>query len=577
MHVHRTMTARFGAAAATACLGLLLPALVAAPASAAGPTARVAFEPLGHSGKGAAGVCLLYRMVPRDAAFEESVTQPGQAFANVTLTEKADQEKQDVDFCTVEGKGDVFKRAPRYYNSGTGESGTPLYYNPGWTLTPEEAGNPDKARQDVPPATSSAPVGKPDTASSKASTASAGAHNALGVDQAIVGYDPEAGGFVFGVVSSMEGLATISGYLDHNGDGFKSLEVEGAIPADLDAQPTDVAFTAGGPPYSLAAADAVRAVVANPKSVNAVAGDASGASLFATVTNAEGQPVAGVRPRLAAEGGPNAAGTTPTWTGSCAASDSTGRSACSYSGQLPGTDRVAVYVNQTSGSTADRDASEPFDVVEVTLQRTTTVGSSPSPKPTATSAATTGPSSTPTPQCTPARVTVEQSIITATSEVRVLVRATPNSVVRLLAYSRPSTTYRVVREGTTSSEGATLFALRPFTNTRLLAQEAGCAASESQVVQVRSALSLSASRLGTRDYSFRGRAFPTRPGQLVSLYRISSSGGQVLAGQARVDDSGVWALRKTFGGTGRFAFVARTGADAVNAAGTSPARAVDIR
>lgn len=587
---------RLGAATAAAGLGLLLSSVVIAPASASGSTARVAFEPLGHSGTGAAGGCLLYRMVAQDAAFEDSITQPGQAFASVTLTEQPDVEKQDVDFCTVGGKGDVFKRAPRYFSSGSGTTGTPLYYNPGWTLTPEEAGNPEPARQDVPPATSSAPLGKPDKAAREPSPSSAGANNYLSFDQAIVGYDTEAGGFVFGVVGGTDGAATISGFLDHNGDGVLTPEVSGVSPGDREAtNPVDVAFTPGGAPYSLAAADAVRTVAASPKSVTATAGDPSGASLFATLTNADGQPLAGVRPRLAAEGGPNGTGTTPTWIGSCAASDGTGRSSCTYSGQLPGVDQVAVYVNQTtSGGTAQRDPSEPFDVVEVTLERAATASASPattpsaSPTPTAapTASATMAPPSSPPaeqptapapPPCERARVTVERTVITATSDVRVLVMATPNSVVRLLAYSRPSTTYRVVREGTTDAQGAALFAVRPLTNTRLLADEPGCPESASQVVHVRSAVSLGATRLGTRDFAFRGRAIPTRPGQLVSLYRITSAGQHVLTDQARTDRAGIWSLRRTFSGTGRFGFVARTGADIVNAAGTSPVRTVDVR
>lgn len=580
MHVHRSTTLRYGAVT-TAVLGLLLLPPVAAPASAEGATARVAFEPLGHSGRGAAGSCLLYRMVAQDAAFEESVTRPGQAFANVTLTEQGDVEKQDVDFCTVGSKGDTFRRAPRYFNSATASNGgAPLYYNPGWTLTPEEAGNPEKARQDVPPATSSAPLGRPDKAAKEASPSSAGANNALSLDQAIVGFDPEAGGFVFGVVAATDGSAELSGYLDHNGDGIKSPEVPTVSPADLDAVPSTVGFTPGGAPFSLAAADAVRTVTASPKTVTAVAGDPSGASLFATVSNGDGQPLAGVRPRLAAEGGPNTAGTTPTWTGSCAASDGTGRSACTYSGQLPGTDQVALYVNQTtSGGTAQRDASEPYDLVEVTWQQ---AGSS-TPAPSATASASTPPpaaaaSSAPEqPQCGGIEVSVDRPVVAATSEVRVLVQATPDVVVQLLAASRPSTAYRVVREGTTGSEGATLFIVRPLTSTQLVAAEAGCPQSAPAVVQVRSVLSLGATRVGPRDVTFRGRAIPARTGQLVSVYRITSSGQHVLTGQPRAGSDGIFSVRKVFSGTGRFGFVARTGADTVNAAGASPVRTVDIR
>lgn len=597
---HRRKTARLGIAVATAGLGVLLPSLVALPASASGSgsTARVAFEPLGHSGAGAAGACLLYRMVAQDAAFEDSITAPGQAFANVTLTETGDVETQDVDFCTVDGSGDDFKRAPRYFNSGASGSGTPLYYNPSWTLTPEESGNPTKARQDVPPATTSAPLGRPDKSAKEPSTSSAGANNYLNHDQAIVGFDREAGGFVFGVVAMTDGRAELSGYLDHNGDGLRSAEIPTVSPADVDAAPSAVSFTPGGPPYSLAVADAVRVLEATPKSVTAIAGDPAGASLLATVRNAEGQPLAGVRPRLGAEGGPNTAGTTPSWTGSCAASDGAGRAACTYSGKAPGTDQVAVFVNQTtSGGTAQRDAGEPFDMVEVTLGAATAASPAASPAATAspaptalptaepTTAASAEPSTAPTAEpsepaesrCLGTSTSLEREVITATTATGVLVRSTPGRVLRLLAYSRPSTTYRVLAETVADADGTARFTVRPLTNTRLYAQEDGCAPSASKVLLVRSAVTLGATRVGVRDVVFRGRAVPARTGQLVSLYRTAADGRQVLTGQARADAGGSWALRRAFSGTGRFAFVARTGADLVNAAGASSPRVVEVR
>jgi hypothetical protein len=62
---------------------------------------------------------------------------------------------------------------------------------------------------------------------------------------------------------------------------------------------------------------------------------------------------------------------------------------------------------------------------------------------------------------------------------------------------------------------------------------------------------------------------------VVSLYRITSDGREVLTGQARADaQDGTWQLARTFSGSGRFGFVARTGQDLQNAPGRSGTRSV---
>ena len=200
-----------------------------------------------------------------------------------------------------------------------------------------------------------------------------------------------------------------------------------------------------------------------------------------------------------------------------------------------------------------------------------------SPRPTATSTAV----ATATPvACGGAEsVTVERTTIIATGSTGVTVRATPNSVIDLLAYTQPSRTFRVVRSAEVGADGVAEFRIAPPANTRLYAQQRGCpadAARDSRVVNVRTALSLLVERTGPRAYTFRGDSLPARAGGLVvSLYRVTGDGRQVLTAQTRANAStGEWRIDRRFTGSGRFGFVVRTGQDLQNAPGSSNVRSV---
>lgn len=190
-----------------------------------------------------------------------------------------------------------------------------------------------------------------------------------------------------------------------------------------------------------------------------------------------------------------------------------------------------------------------------------------------------GPSSPPPAQCaTPARVQLDRDTIIATGSAGVSVTGPAGSTVDLYAYTRPSSTFRVVRTGVVGTDGRlTLAALRPPANTRLYALTRGCTADiarDSVVLNVRTALSLFAKRNGVRDYTFNGDSLPARPGGLiVSLYRVTDNGRQVLTSQARASaTTGEYTINRRFTGTGRFGFVVRTGQDLQNAPGSSNVR-----
>ncbi|MCW2666491.1 MAG: hypothetical protein JWN57_1453 [Frankiales bacterium] len=201
--------------------------------------------------------------------------------------------------------------------------------------------------------------------------------------------------------------------------------------------------------------------------------------------------------------------------------------------------------------------------------------------PSATPTVTATPSATPTATTTCGTkpvLTLSSTTMSATGATGVSVSGAPGSTVDLLAYTRPSTSYQVVRSGTVAADGTLAFpALAPPANTRLYARTRGCPANpadDSQVLHVRTTLTLTASRLGAKSYEFSGAALPARPGGLVvSLYRIAADGRQVLAAQTRASaTTGGWTIRRTFTGSGRYGFVVRTGQDLQNAAGASNVR-----
>ncbi len=176
--------------------------------------------------------------------------------------------------------------------------------------------------------------------------------------------------------------------------------------------------------------------------------------------------------------------------------------------------------------------------------------------------------------CKTAATTLAQSTITATGTGLVTVAAASGTTVELFGYSRPATTFAVVRSVTVDKDGSTSIALKPPTNTRLYAQQVGCTAGPQVVLNVRTLLTLAAKRNAVRDYTFSGRALPARAGGLVvSLYRVTPAGAQVLTAQTRADaTTGAYSIRRVFTGSGRFGFVVRTGQDLQNAPGASNVR-----
>jgi hypothetical protein len=153
--------------------------------------------------------------------------------------------------------------------------------------------------------------------------------------------------------------------------------------------------------------------------------------------------------------------------------------------------------------------------------------------------------------------------------------ADPGQTVELLAYSRPSTEYHVVRTTTASESGAYTFVVSPQTNTRLKVRIAG-QDSDSVVVGVEPGISLRTVRTAVRTYTFTGQVRPVRKGQLVSVY-AKTPRGDVLVGRGAVDASGVWVASHRFTVNGSFSLYAATTGDLTNYAGRSPVVQAAIR
>jgi hypothetical protein len=197
-------------------------------------------------------------------------------------------------------------------------------------------------------------------------------------------------------------------------------------------------------------------------------------------------------------------------------------------------------------------------------------------------------------------IAVSPRDIVPTQASTVVVHGTPNQAVQVYAYSRPSTTYGLVRSGTTNSSGDAFFSVTPGGNTRLYAHYTSgsttTAANDSgtTVITVHTSLSLSAYRDGVRKYHFQGTNLPRRAGQLITLYRYASGPNHdkyciptaesdtttkndagctaVITSQAKTGPNNTWRIDRTFTGDGKFYFVVRTSTNINNGRGHSNQR-----
>jgi hypothetical protein len=153
------------------------------------------------------------------------------------------------------------------------------------------------------------------------------------------------------------------------------------------------------------------------------------------------------------------------------------------------------------------------------------------------------------------------------------VSARPGDHVHIEAYSRPSTTYAVIRGVTVvPPSGVLAYTFRPSTNTRLFAASAECGVSGSVAAAVHGALSIVAHRDGLRRYTFSGAVSPAASyeGKVVGLYYLNGS-TPVLKGVGRVR-GGKAAISVSFQQAGRWTFYLSAAANPTNAVARSKNR-----
>jgi hypothetical protein len=299
-----------------------------------------------------------------------------------------------------------------------------------------------------------------------------------------------------------------------------------------------------------------------PKTSSTVSGTSR--QLTATVADVNGTPAAGV-PITFTESGPGSIqGGTAGNGGTSTLNATTGSNGTATVTLLTaaadrGSNTVTAAIRTPANTQCQTSGGRCTDTATVSI-----AAASPSPAPSPTA-----------PACTTATTLLGQPLINAMDTANVTVTARAGSTVDLFAYTRPSTTFTIVRTGVVPGNGAITWQVRPPRNTRLYAQQrTGCPAGNQVVLGVRTTLSLAAVRNGPRNYTFFGDSLPARPGGLiVSLYRITSSGSEVLTAQARASaTTGEWTLTRQFTGSGTFGFILRTGQDLQNAPGASHVR-----
>ncbi|MCW2673870.1 MAG: hypothetical protein JWP14_2459, partial [Frankiales bacterium] len=165
-------------------------------------------------------------------------------------------------------------------------------------------------------------------------------------------------------------------------------------------------------------------------------------------------------------------------------------------------------------------------------------------------------------------ITVSPTALNVGQYATVVVHGTAGDAVQLLAYSRPNTTYGVVRNGTIGSNGTVTFSVGPRTNTRLFAKTAG-GSSTSAVISVRPAESLFGTANG-KVGSFHGGIVPGHSGVTVRLFTVKNGvRSSSPVGTAVTDANGKWTFSRTFAATGPVTFISQTLSDLTSLAGQS--------
>ena len=243
---------------------------------------------------------------------------------------------------------------------------------------------------------------------------------------------------------------------------------------------------------------------------------------------------------------------------------------------LPPDQRYQVWLTAEDGS-----VKKTFGVVPRRCTDTAfTVPFDPPPPPpcgsSATATACTSPSPAPKP-LPPSSPTIDKGseVVTSGGSATMTGAARAGQRVELWAYSRPSSTYRLVRATTAAPTGLYAFTVTPPTDTRLRVRVGGLD-SPSVVIGVRHAVRMTATRLAPRSFRFTGTVWPKRAGVRVDVVARTPSGLRVLT-SARTRADGRWSVDRRFTGTATWNVHARSAPDGLNRSGAGAPVRLAIR
>jgi uncharacterized repeat protein (TIGR01451 family) len=178
--------------------------------------------------------------------------------------------------------------------------------------------------------------------------------------------------------------------------------------------------------------------------------------------------------------------------------------------------------------------------------------------------------------CAPPTMSFDSDEITAGGVVHVTGTARPGALVTLLGYSRPSTTYQVLRSGVADDAGQWAFTLAPTTNSRLFARSVD-GSSPSAVVLVRSVVSLTTVTAPGCTLIAKGSVYPHRSRVRVDIQYRASDGRWIPAMAVATGPGGLYSVGRAFGACGSsLTWRAVTRTTVVNTAAASPLRTATL-
>lgn len=168
------------------------------------------------------------------------------------------------------------------------------------------------------------------------------------------------------------------------------------------------------------------------------------------------------------------------------------------------------------------------------------------------------------------QIQAQPRVITLGQSALITVDGAAGASVQLYAYTRPNTTYRLVRTGVLSRSGdfgRASWTITPPANTRLYARVDG-RNTTTVTVNVAHTVTIGATNAaGT--YRFTGVVRPGFTGLPVTLLRALPGGGATVVARTTTSPSGIWRIDRRFTGSGTFGFYAITGTSPDNVSGRS--------